>query len=691
MLVAAVLGVLCMAALLTADDKPEPGSIKVLPDSDAVRDAAGTGQLFESVHAPGFTDWREGLNGYVFADLDGNGYLDIVTITTMPFALDDSWDDVTGDIVRTRDPTDKLRMLLNFGGFRLELQELTLTGSAATPDDVSQGWRGGQMPALADFNDDGLYDLFISRQCPMVAGKLKEGRKPVGCSLFLADGKITSFRDVSRQYGALNELAYNRMVSLGDVNLDGFIDIALAADNLIRAFEGLPKSSLYVFRPKDGKFEGGVFEDIGGTELVPDFGGFHNDSTKDKAGPNIALRDIDNDGDIDLLQSYHIMLWPVAPAMIPYSPGEYRHGIFNWRNLLTETGKFQFEKVTDNGFAVEARLAFNSEEKRFEPMTDARAPALPFMYFGDVNNDAKLDAIAFGLGLPASEPVPARFWYNLGDYKFKEATEEAGLGALLGSYRDWYEFFGVEVKPVNLEQSEGKARWEIPGGWPKNMFDAPPKYADVVFADFDNDGWVDLVVMDRLETLDIETRSFLFMNRGGGTFEPKPTTWSGIDSVGLSAEPVDLNNDGLVDLVVAADPDNTGAAFDIRGFESKIYMNTGLHGARENHWLRFRFSGVSHAALIGSRVEVHEPGTGKLIGMRGIYSNHSYRSSSPYEAHFGLGKLDKVDVEVAMPGGRKVEVKGVAADRYLDLDLAKGTVNPVDFKAEASKQAGAGS
>jgi len=31
-----------------ADDRPEPGSLKELFDSDAVRDAAGVGQLFES-------------------------------------------------------------------------------------------------------------------------------------------------------------------------------------------------------------------------------------------------------------------------------------------------------------------------------------------------------------------------------------------------------------------------------------------------------------------------------------------------------------------------------------------------------------------------------------------------------------------------------------------------------------------
>ena len=44
----------------SADGLP---ALKQLPDSDAVRDAAGTGQLFECVHVPGVTDIRAGMNG----------------------------------------------------------------------------------------------------------------------------------------------------------------------------------------------------------------------------------------------------------------------------------------------------------------------------------------------------------------------------------------------------------------------------------------------------------------------------------------------------------------------------------------------------------------------------------------------------------------------------------------------------
>ena len=118
---------------------------------------------------------------------------------------------------------------------------------------------------------------------------------------------------------------------------------------------------------------------------------------------------------------------------------------------------------------------------------------------------------------------------------------------------------------------------------------------------------MDLVVQDRHESPNLEARAILFMNRGDGTFELKPTTFSGLDGMGICGEAADLNNDGLLDLVFAADPDNSGPALSMARYESKVYWNTGLHGAQENHWLRLRFSGVKDAELIGARVECHAP------------------------------------------------------------------------------------
>ena len=217
--------------------------------------------------------------------------------------------------------------------------------------------------------------------------------------------------------------------------------------------------------------------------------------------------------------------------------------------------------------------------------------------------------------------------------------------------------------------------------------DLRPYHADVIFADFNNDTWLDFVILDRRETKLIETRAILFMNQGHGVFKPVPTTVSGLNGTGISGEAADLNNDGLVDLLIAADPDNSGIANDLRRYESMVFLNTGLHGGRENHWLRLRFSGITHARLLGARIEVFEPGSTKRLGTRGIYSNHSYKSGSPPEAHFGLGKTSHVDVSVHLPGGEHFTVKNVQGDRYLDLNVAERAVREVVVQETASSTA----
>jgi hypothetical protein len=159
---------------------------------------------------------------------------------------------------------------------------------------------------------------------------------------------------------------------------------------------------------------------------------------------------------------------------------------------------------------------------------------------------------------------------------------------------------------------------------PHKRLDAHAFYAvDALCADFDNDGWLELVVLDRSK---MDQRAFwamLLMNRGDGTFELKPTSFSGLDSSGIYGQLADLSNDALLDPVSAAGPDNSGLAQTMGRCEDKVYGNTGLHGARQNHWLRLRFSGVGDPQPIGARVEVREVGKGKLLKMLALAANDS--------------------------------------------------------------------
>jgi hypothetical protein len=152
---------------------------------------------------------------------------------------------------------------------------------------------------------------------------------------------------------------------------------------------------------------------------------------------------------------------------------------------------------------------------------------------------------------------------------------------------------------------------------------------------------------------------------------------SGLIGPAINAEVADLDNDGLVDLILASDPDNSGTPSSLDAYQSVIYRNTGRGGDRSNHWLRLRFSGIADAALIGARVEAHAVEDDRLVSMRAISPNQSYKSGSPLEVHVGLGRIERVYVDVVLPGGRAKRFGGLGADRYLDLNLTTGTAAAV--------------
>jgi len=556
------------------DGKPV---LKSLPDSDAVRDAAGTGQLFECVHVPGLTDIQKGVNGFAIADLNRDGRPDFIAAVSPPVSLPGVAGATTGNVQRSRRLTaiDQLVVFLNEGGFRFREHRIEIRSSTLTPEQFAGR---AQVPNLADFNGDGFLDLFITRHSPIQANENRGNVPLLGNTFLVSDGAWDRFVDVSAKMGTRNERAYNRQSSIGDVNGDGWLDIAIGCDNIGNAMGGLPHSRLYIFKPNGPAILDGKFEDIGGTGLVPDFGGFYHDNAKDKAGPNLALRDADGDGDLDLFQSCHIDL---REPLLPYSPGEYRQGVFCWKNLFRETCETRSEKVTSNGLAVEASLRYNRKKQLYENVTDAKAPGLPYLFFADVDNDGLQDALAVGPSdsswSPRTEDVGGRFWKNLGGFRFEERTQAAGLAALNWNYRQWHEFFEQPMSDAHRRWRPRGGTRSQPGIPSRHPLENRPYYADALFGDFNNDGWLDLVVLDRRENPNLATRAMLWMNRGDGTFEVKATTFSGLDGSGISGEAADLDGDGLLDLFFAADPDNTGIALDLARYGSKVYWNTGEH------------------------------------------------------------------------------------------------------------------
>jgi hypothetical protein len=626
--------------------------------------AGGAKALFERADLPGITDLSDGTGSAALVDLDRDGRLDIL---------------VVGD---NRNRTERaaggeLRLFLNKGCWRFERHAITITDSGFTAD--AMGLRT-QIINLVDFNKDGWLDIFLTRN-----------RGPInapsgGNNLLISDGAWDRFRDVGKAMGIANEQAYNRQSSIADADGDGWLDIALAADNIGNTQRlGIPRHRFYRFvPPASGRFEDGRFEDLSTSGLIPDFPGeFTCNPTIDRAGPGIMLRDIDNDGDQDLIQSYHIDMNMARPED-PCATGEYRTGVWTWRNLLKEDGQFRYELLTDNGLSERGKARWDRREKRYQ--TVSSGISLPYLAAGDVDNDGRLDMLAVGPNdlswTVKTDRSVARFWRAEGDFRFREETAAAGLAPLNQTYREWQAFFGV-----NLDVPDGVIHNKCPDFTPNyalckdfSRLDYSFYGADALFEDLNNDGHLDLIVADRHE-LDgswDDLRNVVFLGKGDGRFEIVPVALSGIDRNSIAMEAGDLDGDGLVDLMFMADPGhsypegNFGLPPIPQGrFLDTVWRNRGAFGGKDNHWLALAFANVDHARLAGARVIARSEG--QIIGSRQLSSSQSYKSSSALRAHFGLGKRRRVDIEIILADGTRIAFDKLAADRTIEVDIAAGT------------------
>ncbi len=191
-----------------------------------------------------------------------------------------------------------------------------------------------------------------------------------------------------------------------------------------------------------------------------------------------------------------------------------------------------------------------------------------------------------------------------------------------------------------------------------NLWD-PTQTWSSCWADFDNDGWMDVMVTASSFS---DGGHKLMRNNGDGTFT-NVTTGSGIDlQTGSSIENVqaDFNNDGWVDVLglgnklMINNGDMTFSASNIianygpigdlnnDGFidvmtGSTAYLNTG----NENNWIVVNTVGtVSNKSGIGARVTLYSA-MGQQI--RDVRSGQGFRYMQTLNTHFGIG----TDTEIA--------------------------------------------
>jgi enediyne biosynthesis protein E4 len=195
------------------------------------------------------------------------------------------------------------------------------------------------------------------------------------------------------------------------------------------------------------------------------------------------------------------------------------------------------------------------------------------------------------------------------------------------------------------------------------------------FLDYDNDGWLDLVVVNghvypRADRSSWNTsyaqRALLLRNVNGRTFEdvgaaagPGLTT----PRVSRGSAAGDIDNDGGVDLVIG-NLDGPPA----------LAVNE-ANGAR-GHWLTVRLRGDPKQKCprdaIGSSVFVTAGGR----TLRGeVASGRSQISQSDLRVHFGLGAATSITkLEVRWANGKPVTYPIEGVDRVVVIDQAAGVV-----------------
>jgi len=326
---------------------------------------------------------------------------------------------------------------------------------------------------------------------------------------------------------------------------------------------------------------------------------------------------------------------------------------------------------------------------------------------------------------------------NNGNGTFTDISKEAGvldhrgngLGVVAGDYDDdgWPDVFVANDSTPNFlfhnEQGRGFKEVALVAGVSVASDGNPRAGMGTDFADYDNDGHLDLLVTNH----ELEAHS-LFRNLGKALFEDA-TFPSGVGSatlpyVGFGAVFFDEDNDADLDLAIvnghvmnspshvrpgateaqrklllrntggrltevgkqsgagfsvdkvgralaAADIDNDGD-LDLlvvnNGGASELLRNEGGSG---NNAIVIRLVGTtSNRDAIGARVKVT---TGGIAQMREVKAGSSYLAQNDLRVHVGLGKATRIDrIDVRWPNGQSEAVNGATVNEIVTVTEGKG-------------------
>jgi hypothetical protein len=190
--------------------------------------------------------------------------------------------------------------------------------------------------------------------------------------------------------------------------------------------------------------------------------------------------------------------------------------------------------------------------------------------------------------------------------------------------------------------------------------------------DLDNDGQPELFAVTgsvypeveaTLPQYPLRTPRLIFRNLGSGKFEELiQEAGPGIAAAHCSRGCAfgDFDNDGDIDILI------------VNLNEPPSLLRNDVSGA--NHWLKIKLMGsVSNRSAIGARVTAHYGGKRQV---QEVLSQSSFYSASDLRLHFGLGSVDRADLEIRWPNGNRERIAGVAANQIVTIREGTGIVRP---------------
>ncbi len=281
--------------------------------------------------------------------------------------------------------------------------------------------------------------------------------------------------------------------------------------------------------------------------------------------------------------------------------------------------------------------------------------------FSDFDNDGDIDLTIAKCRQFVNDPFDPRrvnqIWLNNGDGTWSEVAEERGLVLNEQSWTvdyadydndgDWDCFLTNHSTTMKLLENDGS-------GYFTDITDASglnfSGFAlQAKLADFDNDGYVDVLVSGGIHRY--------FRNNGDGTFTEDNAFTAGdtMHSFALG----DVNRDGSVDVYASYgngynSPDN--------GNDDILWVNTG----NDNHWIAFDLEGiVSNKDAVGTKVVL----TGDFGTMiREVRAGESYGITNTFACMFGLGDHEVIETAtIKWPSGMETIIENPAIDQYHNL------------------------